>query len=622
MALIQAMLLFACICAFAFAAACVGNAILRLLRVELDTDAEHLLVAGGIGVISIEMLLFGFENVQQVRTGSYVILALLCVSFVAGAGLLAPRCYRIGKSVFSFRGVDRFLLLIIGLVIVGEFLTSLAPLTGSDALHYHFTTQKRILEFGFFPDFSISHSFLCGQNHLLILVGLALHSEQLAMGLIFLGGLGTAFALGCLIVRWASRSVALAISLLFLVTPVVFWQISSSGAPDIWMAFFAGTAVLVVCQQRSRGSWQQALLAGLLAGGVAGAKYSGCFVAASLAIAIAIEYRSLLGTALFCSGSLLTGVWPYLRNFFWTGDPVFPFFMTILYPARVNPIALGNLLADTGSSHSPQFDQLVPFLFFAGMRKGAPGFWDFFGPAVLALAPLLIFARRNFRKWRIPAMVWLLSALTMFWTSGLQRFLLTVFPLALACIAVGINHAEYKDWKIVTIFSRCLIVLFCAMGLAGLAVYSREPIAAALGFVSKADYLEARSPEYQEVEAINRVVKGQGDGGKTLLFLRHTYSVDVPYVNGDPATSWMINPERLRTAGDWKEFLRQQGIAFVVRSPKYPKAIEVPLSELEANGVLTPIADLLVQDFQGKRILEHRANISVVMFTVTQLDQH
>jgi hypothetical protein len=37
-----------------------------------------------------------------------------------------------------------------------------------------------ILAYGFHPDFSISHSFFCGQHHLLILFGLALGSEQLA----------------------------------------------------------------------------------------------------------------------------------------------------------------------------------------------------------------------------------------------------------------------------------------------------------------------------------------------------------------------------------------------------------------------------------------------------------
>jgi hypothetical protein len=123
-----------------------------------------------------------------------------------------------------------------------EFLASQAPLTGSDALHYHFTAQKQILEFGFHPFFSDSNSFLCGQHHVLILFGLALGSERLALGFIYLGGILTTASLACLASRWASEKLVLASSLLFLLSPVVFWQITSSGAPDIFMAFLACTA--------------------------------------------------------------------------------------------------------------------------------------------------------------------------------------------------------------------------------------------------------------------------------------------------------------------------------------------------------------------------------------------
>jgi len=616
MALIHAAIVFVSLAAFAFAAVSLGNLILRILLLEMDTDAQHLLICAGVGVISIEMLLFGVAVTQQIRKGCFVVMGLLCIFLLAEFKLTAQRYVRILKPLFSRRGANRFLLLTNGIVLGVEFLASLAPLTGSDALHYHFTTQKLILEHGFRPDFSISHSFLCGQHHLLILFGLALGSEQLAMGLIFLAGMLTAFSLACLASRWSSRRTTLTITMLFLLTPVVFWQMSSSGAPDIWMAFFGSTSVIVLCQSKNSGTWRQALLAGLLAGGIAGAKYTGCFVTAGVAAAIAIEYRSVRNTSVLCFGAALTGIWPYLRNLFWTGDPMFPFLSKTLFPERVNQYTLNALLADTGAAQSGHFGQLIPFVFFAGTRQDSLGFWDFFGPIVLALAPLWIATFRSFHRWRVPAVVWWVSAIAIFYASGLPRFLLPVFPLALAFTAAGLEFSQQKSWKITNCFASGLLTLLYIFGGAGLAMYSWKPIVTALDIVRDANYLEERRPEYQEAEAINRAVASQAKGGKTLLFLRHMYSLDVPFLNGDPATSWMINPDHLRTPQDWEMFFQKEGITFVARSPYYPEAIEASLTEMEAKGDLVPVAQFVVQDFQGKRIAGKRAEIPVIVLRV------
>ena len=621
MALIHAVFVFGSVCAFALAAASLGSLILRVLQLEMDADGEHLLVCTGVGVISIEMLLFGVEVTQLIRKGCLVVVGLLCVFLLTEFKWIAPRCSRSLKAAFSGSRVDFFLLLVIGIVLGLEFLASLAPLTGSDALHYHFTIPKLILAHGFHPEFSISNSFLCGQNHLLILFGLALGSEKAAMGLIFLGGVMTAFSLAALASRWSSPRTTLAITLLFLLTPVVFWQISSSGAPDIWMAFFVSAAVIVLCQSKNSGTWRQALVTGLLTGGVAGAKYTGCLVAAALLAAIAIEYRSARSASILFAGSLVTGIWPYLRNFAWTGDPVFPFLSKTLIPERLNLFALKALLANTGASQSGHLAQFIPFVFFAGMRQSSVGFWDFFGPIVFALAPLLIAGFRGCRKWRVPAVVWCVSAFGMFYSSGLPRFLLPVFPLALACTSAGIDFSKQNGWKFTDRFVSALVILLWMIGGAGLILYTWKPAATTLGFVGEVRYLQEKRPEYQEAEFINRVLASQTKGGKTLLFLRHMYSLDVPFLNGDPATSWMINPDHLHTPHDWEVFFQKEGIEFIARSPDYPEVIEAPLKEMEANGDLVPVARSVVQDFQGMRIEGKRTEISVIVLRVKKFTE-
>jgi hypothetical protein len=223
MALTIAVLVFIALSGFCLALASLGSLILRYARLEMDTDEKHLLVSVAIGLVVTEIVLFAVEATQHVRQGCYVVLIFLCVVSFLECKSVLKTAFKLIKRMAPRSKPCRYSLLLLSVIVVVEFLTAVAPLTGSDALHYHFTTQELILERGFHPIFSISHSFLCGQSHLLILFGLALGSEKLALGSIFLGGVLTAFSLACLASRWASCLIITAITALFLLTPVVFW---------------------------------------------------------------------------------------------------------------------------------------------------------------------------------------------------------------------------------------------------------------------------------------------------------------------------------------------------------------------------------------------------------------
>ena len=505
----------------------------------------------------------------------------------------------------------------IGVALLTEFLASLAPLTGSDALHYHFTTEQLILGQGFHPIFFLTHSFLCGQSHLLILLGLGLSSEALAMSFIFLGGALAALAVACLAARWVPRIYALSFALLFLLTPLVFWQICSSGSPDIWMAAFAGAGVLVIARTQEDATAGHALLAGFLAGGVAGAKYTGCVIAAALAVAFLVEYRSARKGVLFFAAALFAGIWPLARNLIWTSDPFFPVLVTRLFPERVNPYALGDLLADTGAAGSHSFFQAIPFLFFSVRRSAAlPGFWEFYGPIVFALVPLVMLAFRNTREWRVRTIVWLCAGVGIFLASGLTRFLLPLLPIAYSCVAAGVYFSAQKGWKYIHGLARLSIALACLLGAGGLALYTAPEVRATVGLKERQRYLEEKAPEYQVSQAVNRVVSSTQVAGKTLVFIRHLYYLRVPYIVGNPATSWAINPDVLKTGAEWRKFMYEEQIAYVVRVPSYPAAIAAPLEELEKKGYLIPYSRSEVQDFQGMRIAGNREPVEVVILRV------
>src|SRR5277367_2566581 len=601
---------------FAGLATLAGHRLLRLLDLESVSASECLLTSVALGVICLEVLLFFAQLSAHIRIGVLLVLAIELLFGVGEFNRVSAKTSGLVRRCLAASRIEKFLLAITCVVLLLEGLAAMAPVTGSDALHYHFTASLLILRSGFHPNFFLSHSFFCGQSHLLILMGLALGSSQLAMGLMFLGGFLTAAACACLVNRWTSGVWKWIAVLVFLVTPVVFWQISAAGAPDLWMAFFATTGVLVISRANELPRSAHAVLAGALAGGVAGTKYTGCIIAGSMAVAFFWESRSAIGRLLFLCGSLGAGIWPYARNFVWSGDPMFPFMTRWLTPEKVNAYALASYRADTGAGAHNNPWMLLKFLFFAGIDSQHMGFWQFLGPIVVAFAPLLIFAVRRDGTWRTVLFVWALSALGIGWSSGMTRFLLPILPIALAAVLAGAAHLSIVGWRAARLVSLATIVSFLLFGVAGLLYYNRSALAAATGLISREDYLQARAPEYEKVRFINEVLAEKESEGKTLVFLRHVYYLRVPFVYGDPGASWAIDPAKLQTAEGWRRLLREQGIRWVVRAPEYPAEIASPLRELEAEGQLEPIAETTVHDFQGMRISGNRQSLPLVILEV------
>jgi len=617
MALIRLSLVPLALSLFLLSQLCLGSWILRKLHLESDSFPEHFLFSVCSGVILTEIAVSLVQWTQHIRAGSFLVLLLSCLPAREEVPNLWRKAKRFVQDSAPFSMAERFVLWIIGAILLMDLVASLAPLTGSDALNYHFTTQQLFLEQGFHPIFFLTPSFLCGQGHLLILLGLVLGSEALAMSIIFLGGALAALAVACLAARLVPRLYALGFALLFLLTPLVFWQISSSGSPDIWMAAFTGAAVLVISRTREDATSGHALLAGFLAGGVAGAKYTGCVIAAALACAFLVEYRSVRKGFLFLLAALFSGIWPFARNLIWTGDPVFPMLISRLFPERVNPYALGDFLAGTGASNSHSLLQAIPFLFFSTRRTGAsPGLWEFCGPIVFAIAPLVFLAWRDTREWRIRTIVWVAAGLGIFLASGMTRFLLPLLPIAFSCAAAGVYYARQKGWVQVHRLATLSVLFACLMGAGGLALYTAPAILAATGVKDRQDYLRERAPEYQVCEAVNRALSFPPFAGRALVFLRHLYYLRVPYILGNPSVAWQLNPDMIKTPADWLAFFHDQRIAYVVRERSYPETIAAPLEQLEKQGYLIPYAKSEVEDFQGMRIAGKREPVPVVILRV------
>lgn len=602
MSLLASLAALAGVAASALLFAGIGRLLLHTTRFVFRSRLESLLVSQAVGAIVFLLLVSAGEAWIGPLPGARIAVALAVVVSLAGVRGTLVELRTAWRNFAAREKTQRVWAAALAAVLFVEGFAAMAPLTGSDALHYHFTAQLLVLREGFHANWFLSHSFFSGLGHQFILAGLALGSEKLALGWIFLGGAGAALAIVLLARQWTSGLWPWIAALSFLLTPVVFWQVTTAGAPDIWMAFFLPLCVLLMARAKETRAWQPAVIAGLLTGGIAGTKYTGLILVAVLLLAFVFELRAVRLSLLFFASAIGAGFFPYLRNWIWTGDPVFPFLAGKFAPEYFNAFAYASYRADTGASTHAGFWRLVEFPFFTAVDPAHTGFWLLLGPLVLCFAPLTLFAVKNTPLWRITLGVWLGASLGIGFTSGMARFLLPLLPLALAAAFAGVALAANREWRAVNFIARFSVAVFLLMGLGGLCLYTWPSWSAAAGFTSRDSYLLQRAPDYAKCEFLNRQLAGKGSEGRVMVFLRHVYYLRVPFVYGDPQSSWAVDPSRLQTDSAWLRLFRENHIRWVARDASFPPSIQEPLKRLEDENVLVPCASTVVENWSGNRI--------------------
>jgi hypothetical protein len=483
--------------------------------------------------------------------------------------------------------------------------------------------QALYLADGFHAPWSLLHGFFSGVSHQLILASLALGSGQLAQGWLFFGGALAALATLRLAQLWIGGVWPWLAALAFALTPVTVWQTTAAGAPDIWMCAFLPLCLLAILHARSGSASRFVVLAGVLAGAIAGTKYTGIIFAAALLAGLLVALRAanqnLAGKCwVFFACAATVGIWPYLRNWFWTDDPVFPFLFSRMHHAGplVNETALNGILLDTGAWHTFSLWALLKFPLFAAVDQSHLGAWQLLGPLVLMFGPFAIWQFHKGAEGRIVLLVWILGALGIGATSAMSRFLLPLLPVALAASVAGIALTTQGRWRILRALSLLAICAFIAAAFGAMAIYSHAAWSVVAGRTTAEKYLLANSPDYERSEFVNREIERRGQPGRTLIFFRHLYYLRVPFCNGDPQDSWEINPPRLNSSAEWIRLFAKQQIRWVLKSPDYPAELADSLTRLEHDGVLRPCASAEVESFVGNRIEGKRVREAITLYCV------
>ncbi len=501
---------------FAVLGIAVGKEFLRVLGISVLSGLEQGVFAAvsGWGIMTYGILILGWSGLLY-RPLAWVILVYGLWFFHHS---LCNLCLQVREGIVSeFRQknvVRRLTFSLFFLLTLMNGVLIFLPAYGGDPLCYHlglpqvFVKQHAITYLPYTAN-STSPFFM----EMLYTLGLLLDGASAAQWFHWVVGIAGALGLVAGTATLLPGALRWLPAVLFLITPGIFHQLPTASndaamAVYIWMGFLALSKSL----EQKKKPWF--FLSGALFGFALSIKLiSAIYIAAAVIWWVLVSFldsRNLknelghLGLWLF-GIFLFSGVW-YLRSYWDTGNPVYPYF-----ERSAGSLEVGYNLAKHGLGKGLRNFLLLPWhLTMAPEAFGGRG--NQLGPIYLAFLPGLVLLPLKKEKVFIQLLLFVGIGVS-FWFLGPQnqRFLFPLIPflvLLLAKICEGWGMGERKP----TLFARSAAFIFSGfVALQGVSLvrYEWKLLPAALGIQSSTDFLQENERSYPASELVNEKVQTQ-----------------------------------------------------------------------------------------------------------------
>ena len=423
-------------------------------------------------------------------------------------------------------------LLLLGLllaVVLAAAALDLLPPTERDALIHHLAVPKLWLEAGGMVEMPwLLYGYYPMNLELLYLLPLALGADWAAQlihhGFALLTGLLVGLHLG----RRLGPNWGLAGALFFLSTPLVF-RLSASANVDLGLGFFITAAWMALLGWAETRRLFFFLLSALALGLALGAKYNALLAAPLLAAAVFILRlragaglrSSLAWTAIYTLVSSLVFLPWMVRDFLWTGNPLYPLLNSLWGLESLGPPGLErlSLLAHRHYLYGESLLEilLVPVRAFFSGQDDSPRYFDgVLSPALLLFSlPALI--RPRARELRPLGFFALLYTLLVFFQATFRvRYLMPILPVLVVLMTYGLYEARETLGRVLSgraaAVALGLIVAVCLLpnGLYLAHFWQKaEPAAFLTGREDRAGYLRRHLEYYPAVDYLNRTLPGE-----------------------------------------------------------------------------------------------------------------
>jgi 4-amino-4-deoxy-L-arabinose transferase-like glycosyltransferase len=397
---------------------------------------------------------------------------------------------------------------------------ALAPEIFYDSLVYHLAVPNYyVIKHGFAPMQYNFYSDLPFTHGMIYAAALLVKGEVLAKFVNYAAGLLAAAAVISMGARWFSARAGLWAAV-FSYTVAHSMFASWSAGTEALLTLFSVLSLYAMLRREEgrRWLWLSAAFAGL----AMGVKYTGLFTAVGVMSVCAWQERrrpagALKDLALFTLGAAVFVVPWLVKNWLYTGNPVFPFLAGVF---GTGPMSDPQKLRDFAShaAQLPPFTLADRLLLPWRVSMGQVANSEYFGPLFILLLPaafllgapgaaaggLWIFFLAAFCGWSV--------------TSSMVRFLMPAYP------AAGLLMSAYlfsPGHRLLKMLLKAAALALCLTGLfwSALVFHQQERWRPLVGAVAKDDYLSHTQPTYpySAYSAIKFINEKTPPGSKVLF---------------------------------------------------------------------------------------------------------
>lgn len=499
-----------------FASLGIGLWLLTWLKIPTESSVESLLYGLGVGFGALGLLLFFLGLAGWIQTP--VLHGLLIVATLSTGW----------KSIGFLRGV-RFarppvwLLVYAGLVILLALFLVLVPPISWDALSYHLKGPKLYLAAGQIqPGYDIVPIYYPALLEMLYMLALGVRGDGAAKLLHFfyylmLLGLVTVIARNYLRVKLSWMA---ALFLLVVPLPLI---LSMQAYSDLPLAFYQVIALVAFFQWQRTENLRWLILSGILAGFALGLKYNSGITPIIIGLLLLWQFRKSRRKGIrplltFAIPVLLVAIPWYIKNIFFTGNPIYPFVFSGVFWDEFRAASFPE--SGTGIGLDAIRFLLLPYDITLGLKDSTQD--GAIGPFFLIFLPLiLLYAVTKLGK-RAPEpffqLLFFAGLQYSFWVMGViasahlwqSRFLLPAFVALCPVMAwlwqdlARFEHHQFSVQRFVSLVLGFALILNLVIQFINF--FSVAPYTYVLGQDSRDDFLQRTlKGHYVMMQAINEL---------------------------------------------------------------------------------------------------------------------
>jgi len=448
--------------------------------------------------------------------------------------------------------------LLFGLLIIAVGILAWVPPVSRDALVHHLAVPKLWLQHGGMVEIpELVFSYYPMNVDLLYAIPLYWGNDIAPKFIHFTFGLATSGLIFMYLKRRLNRIYASLGAITFLSTPIIV-KLCISAYVDLGLVFFASAGLMCVLRWHENTARPTYLiLASLCCGLALGTKYNGLIVLLFMTFLVVFvstrsnSKRNTSHTAAIWSGLIfcLLAILIYspwgIRNYIWTGNPLYPLFNTWFNPAATQDSQTLLPLVFRKLSYHETWWQivLVPLRIFFQGQDDSPQFFDGqLNPALLILPVVFLVSSAwgpSSTKRQFETGVWAFFAsfviLIVFFQSHMRiRYIAPAIPGLVILSIFGLEYllALFARWLpanntvLLKILTPMIVVLMLSVNTVYVLNQFRivRPFDYQSGHMTRDQYIEKFRPEYAVIQHANQYLSGDASILSLFIGKRGYYS--------------------------------------------------------------------------------------------------